>query len=139
MGWEQLGQARYGWAAATVGVVVVVGVAAGWRRFRRRPDAAELERLRRSRVNQVGRLTGGEIVDILDDLPAATPSDAAPRVLVYRYKVRGVQYEASQDIAPLLAGIHPRACLPGLPAEIKFDPANPGNSIVLCETWSGLR
>lgn len=139
MGWEQLEQARYGFAAATVGILAGVAVATTWRRWRRRPDATEVERLRRSRVNQVGRLTGGEIVDILDDLPAPAPGTASPRVLVYRYKVRGVEYEASQDIGPLLRGIHPRACLPGLPAEIKFDPANPGNSIVLCETWSGLR
>lgn len=139
MGWEQIEHVRYGWVAATAGVIVAAGIAASWRHLRRRPDPAELERLRRSRVNQVGRLTGGEIVDILDDVPVATPSSAAPRVLVYRYTVRGVEYEASQDIGPLMARIQPRACLPGLPAEIKFDPANPGNSIVLCETWSGLR
>lgn len=139
MGWEQLEHARYGWAAATIGALAAVAVATSWRRFRHRPDATEVERLRRSRVNEVGRLTGGEIVDILDDVPAVSPGSAAPRVLVYRYTVRGVEYEASQDIGPLLARIHPRACLPGLPAEIKFDPSNPGNSIVLCETWSGLR
>lgn len=138
MSWEQLGQARYGWAAAAMAGVAVVAVAAGWRRWRRRPDAAELERLRRSRVNQVGRLTGGEIVDIVDDL-APSQGGTAPRVLVYRYKVRGVEYEASQDITLWLGQARPAACLPGLPAEIKFDPANPGNSIVWCETWSGLR
>jgi len=25
------------------------------------------------------------------------------------------------------------------PAQVKFDPRNPANSIVLCEEWSGLR
>lgn len=145
--WDQLLQSRWGVAALAGGSgVVAIGAAAAWLRFRARPDEAERERQRRVRVNLVGRLTSGEIVDVLDDVPAygaqAQAKDGAgklQRIVVYRYTVRGVQYEASQEIAPLLSLIRPKGCLPGLPAEVKFDPANPGNSIVICETWSGLR
>lgn len=138
--WDQLAQTRGGvWALAGGGCLAAVGAVTAWRKFRPRPDPAELERQRRLRVNQVGRLTGGEIVDLLDDLPAPPPGTPPQRVLVYRYQVRGVQYEASQDIAPLLGKIRPQGCTPGQPTEVKFDPANPGNSILVCESWCGLR
>lgn len=146
LNWDQWLHSRYGLLSlAGGGCLVLAGAAAAWWKFRPRPDELEIERLRRTRINEIGRLTSGEIVDVLDDIPAhgvqsrSTAAATLQRVIVYRYEVRGVQYEASQDITPLLALIRPRGCTPGLPAEVKFDPANPGNSIVICETWSGLR
>ena len=31
------------------------------------------------------------------------------------------------------------SCKLGLPVSIRYDPANPGNSIVISENWTGLR
>lgn len=140
--WEPLLHSRLEWAVwAGGGCLAIAVAAAAWWRWRPRPDEAERERQRRVRVNVVGRLTSGEVVDVLDDLGprGAGAQPGLSRVVVYRYTVRGVQYEASQEIASLLARIRPKGCQPGLPVDVKFDPANPGNSIVVCETWSGLR
>jgi hypothetical protein len=46
---------------------------------------------------------------------------------------------ASQDVAALADKLPPEPeRLVGL-AQLKYLPANPANSIVLCEDWSGLR
>jgi hypothetical protein len=50
-----------------------------------------------------------------------------------------VSYEASQDVTHLRHMVDLHTCRVGLPASIKYDPTNPGNSIVVAETWSGLR
>jgi len=53
--------------------------------------------------------------------------------------VAGVTYEASQDVTHLRQFIDLYSCRLGLPASVKYDPHNPGDSIVISETWSGLR
>ena len=60
-------------------------------------------------------------------------------LLVYNYDVAGVTYEASQDVTHLRQFIDLYSCRLGLPASVKYDPHNPGDSIVISETWSGLR
>ena len=60
-------------------------------------------------------------------------------LLVYKYDVAGVTYEASQDVTHLRQFIDVYSCRLGLPASVKYDPHNPGDSIVISETWSGLR
>ena len=97
------------------------------RRFRRRIPPAELEKRRRQMINRQGKLGDGEIVDIDGD------------TVFYSYSVAGVGYTTSQDVGALVAMIPAdRAALLG-PVAIKFLTANPPNSIVLCEDWSGLR
>ncbi len=138
MSWPiQLPQTRYSpylpWA---LGGCITLGATLMTVRILRRPkDPQEIERLRRLQVNGVGRLAAGEIVDVF------APESSAPalHVVVYQYEVRGVQYEASQDMLPFAARLNPCAIIPGSPADVKYDPANPGNSIIACETWSGLR
>ena len=115
-----------GAGAATLATVFLV------RTLRSRKTPAELERLRRLQINGIGRLTGGEIVNVI-----AEPENAP--LVVYSYEVSGVQYETSQDCTALTSLLQQQDCSPGLPASVKYDPANPGNSILLCETWSGLR
>jgi len=115
-----------GTGAATLATIFLV------RTLRARKTPAEMERLRRLQINGIGRLTGGEIVNVI-----AEPEDAP--LVVYSYEVSGVQYEASQDCSALTSYLDEHDCSPGLPASVKYDPANPGNSILLCETWSGLR
>jgi hypothetical protein len=119
-------------AAALAAVAVSV---LALRRFMHRVPADEVERMRRMHVNGVGRYAHAEIVDVLDrSLP-----EGSQRVVIYHYEVAGVRYEASQDVTPMAALLSPQACMPGLPASIKYDPTNPGNSIVACESWTGLK
>ena len=57
----------------------------------------------------------------------------------YSYSVRGVGYTAAQDVGPV-RDLVPCALdrLIG-PVSVKYLPANPANSIIICEDWSGLR
>ena len=95
------------------------------RRIRRDPE--EKERRRRLTVNVTGRLGDAEITDVENNS------------VFYSYSVRGVAYTAAQDISRL------REYLPEQPERLigpvtlKYSPANPANSIIVCEDWSGLR
>jgi hypothetical protein len=103
---------------------------------RRKKTPEQRETLRRQRINAQGRITDGTVVDV-QEIDSGT--DHSVRLVVYTYDVAGVQYECSQDVAPL----HQLADLPpgriGMTASVKYDPHNPGNSIVVAETWCGLR
>ena len=85
------------------------------------------ERKRRLDLSRHGRL-GDAMV-----------TEATESMLYYSYSVRGVQYEASQDVSAI------RHLLPPEPerlfghASLKYSSQNPGNSILICEEWSGLR
>ena len=68
-----------------------------------------------------------------------TPNQRQMILLIYTYDVAGVSYEASQDVTHLRQFIDLYSCRLGLPASVKYDPHNPGDSIVISETWSGLR
>src|SRR5262245_36749068 len=114
----------------------MVAVAAAWARSRRKTPE-QLEQLRRRRISEVGRITGGTVVDV-NELTAEKGS-AEIQVLVYQYDVAGVRYEASQDVTSLRHKVDLHSCRAGLMTSIKYDPANPGNSIVIAEDWNGLR
>jgi len=60
-------------------------------------------------------------------------------MVIFHYDVAGVTYEASQDVTQLQEYVNPKNCRIGVPASIRYDPQNPGNSIVVAETWTGLR
>jgi len=142
-----------GLLAAAAIVLAVAGILVWWRRRPRDPE--EIERARRTYLNQVGRIVEGTILEIIEApahvLPASKPSlfsrkkrAAAPahngrRTLVsYCYSISGVSYETAQDVT----GMEERACLnrvvAGQPASVKYDPANPSNSILIADNWSGL-
>ena len=136
--------------AVAAGVLLVAaGIAVWWRRRPRDPQ--EIERRRRAHVNQVGRIVEGEVLEIRESLsgdlyagpkrpaPAKGASNGTPRnVVVYSYSISGVTYQTAQDIT----GLEQRACLErivtGLPVSVKYDPANPGNSILVADDWSGV-
>ena len=69
-----------------------------------------------------------------------SPTDASlRRFLIFQYDVAGVSYEASQDVTYLRQLINLHSCRLGLPTSVRYDPQNPGNSIVVSERWMGLR
>lgn len=102
--------------------------------FRRHKTAAERERERRLKVNTIGRICDGAIEKLTEESRQEGPA----RVIYYSYSVGGVGYAAAQDVTPLLEDFRPESCAEGFPVGVKYDPANPSNSIVVCELWSGL-
>ncbi|MFZ0320746.1 MAG: hypothetical protein WAL56_16595 [Candidatus Sulfotelmatobacter sp.] len=115
-------------------VVALVAVAL----LRRKPKLpAELERERRTWLDGVGRITDGTVIDV-QELPPSNGQHAAV-FLVYKYDVAGVSYECSQDVTYLRQWINLHSCRLGLPTSVKYDPHNPGNSLVVSESWMGLR
>jgi hypothetical protein len=105
--------------------------------FRRKPKSAEeLERKRREWLDQVGRITDGTVIDV-QELPGEEHRSST--MLIYQYDVAGVSYEASQDVTYLRQWVNLHSCRLGLPTSVKYDPQNPGNSLVVSERWMGLR
>ena len=116
-------------------VVVAFGFALITRKSRKSPDQKERER--RERISLGGRITDGTVIDVHE----VEASDANPeaQLIVYQYDVAGVSYECSQDVTWLRHLVDLHSCRLGFPASVKYDPQNPGNSIVIAETWTGLR
>jgi hypothetical protein len=106
--------------------------------LRRRPKSAtDLERERRSWLDNVGRITDGTVIDVQELVP--DNGHHAGVFLIYKYDVAGVSYECSQDVTYLRQWINLHSCRLGLPTSVKYDPHNPGNSLVVSESWMGLR
>lgn len=104
--------------------------------FRRRATPAEMaERRRRDDLSRFGRLTDGTVLDA-QVIPGNNGRESM--LLVYAYSVSGVQYECSQDVTILRHLIDIHSCRLGLPTNIKYETNNPGNSIVISESWKGL-
>jgi hypothetical protein len=104
---------------------------------RRKPKASEeLEKERRAFLDQGGRITDGTVIDV-QELQAA--ENKFSTLLIYQYDVAGVSYECSQDVTYLRPLINLHSCRLGLPTSVRYDPQNPGNSIVISERWMGLR
>jgi hypothetical protein len=148
-------QELYALIGAVALLFVISGVATWWRRRPRDPEQAE--RKRRARVNQVGRIVEGYVLEIFEvplEVTAsttkftsfrrkkapATPGENGSRKLVrYSYSISGVTYEAAQDLTDL----EERACLErlvnGQHVSVKYEPSNPSNSILVADDWSGLQ
>jgi hypothetical protein len=107
-----------------------------WKRLHRKTPE-QLERERRQRISEIGRITGGTVIDVSEMTP--DKGSAEIQLLIYQYIVGGVRYEASQDVTSLRHRVDLHTCRAGLMTSIKYDPANPGNSIVIAEDWNGLR
>jgi hypothetical protein len=118
---------------------ILVGGAAGlvaWLLQRKRPTPAEIELARRRFLTQSGRIVDGTLLDVAE-VPG---EDGSPlTMIVYDYRIGGVDYEASQDITlmgDVVTVAHVRS---GFPCSVRYQPGNPENSIVVAEGWSGLR
>jgi hypothetical protein len=117
------------------GTAVVAWGVAHWIHSRRKtPEQMELER--RHRLCERGRICDGNVLDVNEiDVPGRGTS----QFLVYQYEIGGVAYEASQDITHLRQFIDVNSCKLGLPTSVRYNPRNPGDSIVIAEEWSGIR
>jgi hypothetical protein len=106
--------------------------------LRRKPKSPdELERQRRAWLEGTGRITDGTVIDVQELAPANNYHAAT--MLIYKYDVAGVSYECSQDVTYLRQWINLHSCRLGLPTSVRYDPQNPGNSLVVSENWMGLR
>jgi hypothetical protein len=101
---------------------------------RKKPTPEEIERDRRDLLATMGRITDGTITDapFAPDDPTQTP-----RLLIYDYRIAGVTYECAQDVTSLAD--HVRDIRTDLPIQVRYDLHDPANSIVVSESWSGLR
>lgn len=117
-----------------LGAAAVIGAAYASRSARKVHE--QVERDRRERLSVLGRISDGTVYDVQD---STDPEGHLVQLLMYSYDVAGVSYEASQDITHLRQYVDVHSCRLGLPASVRYDPHNPGNSIVISENWSGLR
>ena len=118
----------------TAGAVALLGAYALLRRKPRTAD--DLERERRAWLEGTGRITDGTVIDVQE----MQPEGRKPATfLIFQYDVAGVSYEASQDVTYLRQLINLHSCRLGLPTSVRYDPQDPGNSIVVSERWMGLR
>ncbi|MFQ5926526.1 MAG: hypothetical protein ACE5MH_03735 [Terriglobia bacterium] len=106
----------------------------------RQQDPVEVERRRRLHINRIGRLAEGRVMELLDARNGVALEGPA-QLILYRYQVRGVEYQAAQDITflgPETPALDLRRVASGQAVNVKYDPKNPTNSIILCEAWSGI-
>jgi hypothetical protein len=60
-------------------------------------------------------------------------------MLLYSYRIAGVDYECSQDITHMSDVVDAAQVRAGFPCSVRYQPGNPQNTIVVAEEWSGLR
>ena len=128
---------RTEWEIAA-GLAALAGVTAVgfWLALRKRPTAEELERARRDLLVQSGRIVDGMLLDVCD-VDAQEGQKAT--MLLFSYRIGGVDYECSQDITSLAEVVDTKQVQLGFPCSVRYQPGNPQNSIVVAETWTGLR
>ena len=122
-------------AAATVlgAALLALGL---WMVFRKRPTAEELERARRLFLAHSGRLVDGMLLDVCE---VKAEDGRTLSMLLYSYRIGGVDYESSQDITDMSGVVDALQVRAGFPCSARYQPGNPHNSIVVAEEWSGLR
>jgi hypothetical protein len=128
-----------GAVAALVAALLVVSL---WLLLRKHPTPEELERARRQLLSQSGRLVDGMLLDICEiEAPQKSKNEPARTLtlLVYSYRIGGVDYESSQDITAMSGVVDAAQVRAGFPCSARYQPGNPQNSIVVAEEWSGLR
>jgi hypothetical protein len=121
---------------AAVVCLTLSGSLAVWLLSRKRPTADELELARRLFLKQSGRLVDGMLLDVCE---MQAPNGQTLTMLVYSYRVGGVDYECSQDITTMLDELDVAQVRAGFPCSVRHQPGSPQNSIVVAEGWTGLR
>lgn len=106
---------------------------------RKRPSPDELERDRRDVLVQKGRIIDATVLDIAEVSPEESDRPLGMQLILYQYDVAGVTYECSQDVTLLQHVVDIHKIRLSFPASVRYDPHNPGNSLIVAEGWSGLR
>jgi hypothetical protein len=137
---------------AGIAVVAIVS-AIFW--MRRKPDTSmDRERERCAYLNRVGRIVEGQIIEVADHAQpaeevggsrmfqkradASANGNGTRKLLHYSYSISGVTYETAQDVTGLEIRAQLNRVAAGQTASVKYDPANPSNSILVADDWSGL-
>jgi hypothetical protein len=141
--------------------LVVLAAGGAFFLFKKKPENSDDdERERRVYLNRIGRIVEGHIMEVVDrsegDHARAEPKpssvkrpghpgkhatvvkDGAQKLLYYSYSISGVTYETAQDVTGLEEQAHLKRIAVGQTASVKYDPANPSNSILLADDWSGI-
>ena len=139
-------------AALAAGTILAIGLIV-FAFMRPNVDPEEAERKRRLHLNLIGRIAEGQVVE-LSEQPAEPVAerqgflssrsrplaDTRPRHMVsYSYSISGVTYHTAQDITGLESQVRFDRLMAGQQASVKYDPANPSDSILVADDWSGLR
>ena len=130
-----LGRIDWGVAALVAGGVVMCATLL-WLLLRNRLTEDEIEQQRRLLLVLSGRLVDGMLLDLVD---MAAEDGRTLSLLVFNYRIGGVDYTCSQDITELKAIVDPTEVRVGFPCSVRYQPGNSQNSIVVAEGWSGLR
>ncbi|MHB1022240.1 MAG: hypothetical protein ACYC0Z_07495 [Acidobacteriaceae bacterium] len=128
---QQIGVAVLAAATVTLAVWFIVR--------KRRTPPEEIERRRRMYLVEKGRIIDGTVTDISDMNGEISGLPNGMQLLLYRYEIAGVVYECAQDVTHLQDHVDLQNCRIDLPVSIRYDARNPANSIVVSETWTGLR
>jgi len=122
--------------AGTLAVGVAMAGTMLWMASRRKkPTQEEIERRRRDQLATAGRITDGVLLDART-LSGEASNSVTPEVLIYSYRLAGVTYDCAQDVSSLPDRV--RNWKLDQPLQVRYDPRNPGNSLVVAESWSGL-
>jgi hypothetical protein len=121
---------------AGLAVAGLAAAGAAWLVLRKRPSPEEIERSRRQFLVQSGRIVDGMLLDVYN----VDGSDGRSlTMLLFNYRIGGVDYECSQDITAILGVLDVTKVRAGFPCSVRYQPGNPQNSIVVAEGWTGLR
>jgi hypothetical protein len=127
----------YTWEIAIGLVLLVALIVVGiWLVVHKRPTPEELERARRLFLAQSGRLVDGMLLDLCE---VEATDGRTLTMLLFSYRIAGVDYECSQDITDIREVVDPAHVRAGFPCSVRYQPGNPYNSIIISEQWSGLR
>jgi len=121
-----------GWLTVLASLTAV----AAWLVTRKRPTPEEQERARRAFLVESGRIVDGML---LDSYHVDGGDGRILSMLLYSYRIGGVDYECSQDVTPIGAEMSVSKVRAGFPCSVRYQPGNPHNSIVVAEGWTGLR
>jgi hypothetical protein len=116
-------------------------------------DPEDEERKRRLHLNLIGRIAEGQVVELNEQAPEPKQERRTilssrsrplvverPRCMVsYSYSISGVTYHTAQDVTGLESQVRFDRLMAGQQASVKYDPANPSDSILVADDWSGLR
>ena len=122
--------------AAGVVAVAGMGTVGLWFAMRKRPTAEELEQQRRDFLVKTGRIVDGMMLDVYE---VDGEDGRKLTMLLFNYRIGGVDYECSQDVTNIAEVVDPKQIKLGFPCSVRYQPGKAQNSIVVAEQWTGLR